>query len=523
VESSGPTLGGLGACVHYKDGISAILQLDEPVCTAGADTKSSKVLAEAEQRQEAAPVQPPPSPYSLYVSRNLPKVDERVYIGKRTLFAYCPFVRDFGNMTMQKGVVPTLNNAGINGGFTPEGTGSDHIGSLCGFMRPNQFGFFLIDTHGGVFQDKRGRWNVYLMGGNILYSDLETEYEDDVKRGRLYIGPRLKQLEQPGRATGVDVMPSFIDHYAGKLPNSLVFIGACWSGFNASMAGVFLQHGAGAYFGFTTPASCGFITDCAEKLFTAFAVPDKELLQGCFIPGQRDPLWQPGGDEQAVFVMWALKNLKFPVSLGDGDFELNDLGANWGFSDTGLMENKPAAVRCIKDFGGVPPWEGQYMLMLAMEPRPNVILPQEISQAFYNGDKGNVIKFAACVYHRTTMLECYVGYPYVNTQVTHSPLTVSVKDTSDPLPNGSTITQSFDLWCTGPGYVSIPFLECTCAYSDMNSGYVSSWSLLSVHLPESFHNKMLRLTFGANPIGQLGEDFYCQDAFLIDGVRVVQF
>lgn len=99
------------------------------------------------------------------------------------------------------------------------------------------YGVVYLNTHGYV--DKNGHVYVYL--GELVS---EESIPDD--KGVLHL-----PLEEDMNEIYVAVLPEFIRYYGGMTGKPLVFIDACFSAYNPTMASAFIDVGAGCYIGWS--------------------------------------------------------------------------------------------------------------------------------------------------------------------------------------------------------------------------------------------------------------------------------
>jgi hypothetical protein len=216
------------------------------------------------------------------------------------------------------------------------------------FKNLHNYGIVVIATHGDTFyegilslwQPVFG-WNfwgaqVTMLTGHKSSAANYPTYETDLKKGRMAI---------VGGVIGntYAVLPSFIQHYSGAMPNSIVYIGACRSTYNTTMANAFLGKGAGTYFGYTEYVDGAFATQTGTNFFTEFVTNGKSTGDA-FVPGLNDGL--------AYFTMHGANDLKRPTAdLENGGFESGNLGAWSGSGDA----------RVITQLGNWTPQEGSFV------------------------------------------------------------------------------------------------------------------------------------------------------------------
>jgi len=120
------------------------------------------------------------------------------------------------------------------------------------------------------------------------------------------------------------ITPGFVREYCAGMPNSLVYMSACRSSFNASMANAFLGAGAGAYFGYSDYVGTFWSRNVSQVLF-------EDLLEGkttgeSFIPGQVETDSDPArfdmfGNSKLVMLNVGLINGSFEDGLNGWDYQ----------------------------------------------------------------------------------------------------------------------------------------------------------------------------------------------------------
>jgi hypothetical protein len=163
----------------------------------------------------------------------------------------------------------------------------------------------------------------------------------DIMLGRVVLG-----------AEGTGITPAFVTHYAqDRLPNTLVYVGACYSHWNGSMAMAFLGAGAGAYLGYSGVVSDAFATAAGTHLFDGMVNDLKTLKKGACLA--QDPT---GGKEAA----WLRMAGNSALSLDIADL------LNAGLEGAGLEGWSSAGdARRVTSFCGTQPSEGKFMAVLS--------------------------------------------------------------------------------------------------------------------------------------------------------------
>ena len=165
-----------------------------------------------------------------------------------------------------------------------------------------------------------------------------SQTQADLQRGRLVLGHET-----------YGVLPSFVSRYSGRLPNSVVYGGACYSLWNGSMAMAFLGAGAGSYVGFNGLVSEEFATEIGSQLFCG-VIDDKETVADamCFASDPEEPSTQA-------------------VMAGSSGVNFATQGVlNSDFEDPGLMGwSVDGDVAQVPVFCGAKPVEGTRMALVA--------------------------------------------------------------------------------------------------------------------------------------------------------------
>ncbi len=154
--------------------------------------------------------------------------------------------------------------------------------------------------------------------GNSVSGWCYDTVQIDLALGRLAFGKTL------------GLLPGFIEaHAPSPYPNSMVYLGACRSLFNGSMASAFFASGAKAILGFTGNVSTSFAFEQGRQ-FAEKLLVDRVLTGGAFEAGHTDPA-NPAtafelfgatnldvNNSEIVNPSWELGNLTGWTTAGDG-------------------------------------------------------------------------------------------------------------------------------------------------------------------------------------------------------------
>ncbi|WP_143083337.1 choice-of-anchor L domain-containing protein [Nitrosomonas communis] len=216
----------------------------------------------------------------------------------------------------------------------------------------NQYGLIVLATHGdtyykGLLSQWRGvlGWSedlgqVVFLTGQTATVENKASYEIDLMKGRLAITSGYYAI-----------LPSFIQYYGeDKYPDSIVYIGACRSTFNNTMADAFLSKGAKTYLGYSEYVEGTFATNVGSTFFKRFIENPNDgfVTTGqSYVSGQSDNSTPP-----AFFQIIGSAALEAPsAELKNGDFEFGNLGA-WKANGDG---------RVLSQLGQFSPVEGSFL------------------------------------------------------------------------------------------------------------------------------------------------------------------
>ena len=238
----------------------------------------------------------------------------------------------------------------------------DQAVGLDDFKGWGTFGYIHISSHGDNFyQGLRGLWNPlwgpsdFLTGSLSLVGvytginlpsdpsgDLDISgYEDDIQTKRLAIGVGGTLV----------ILPSFFAAYLEPLPNSLVVVATCRSGYNSSLFNVLRSKGAGAFVGFDDYVLSTYAQNTTNEIIRSMLNGDtfsEAVSSARAMFGSSD-----GGMDDARLIAKGNGDLKLGSGdeLSNGDFETGSL-TPWMKEGDG---------RIIQQLGGTPPTGGSFM------------------------------------------------------------------------------------------------------------------------------------------------------------------
>lgn len=221
------------------------------------------------------------------------------------------------------------------------------------FKTLSDYGLILVSSHGDNWYGGLSGDNVCAEGLQqsqvIIYTNqpLTSEnlpiYEADLMARRLAVGVNGNLV----------VLPSYISHYNGNFPNSLVYIATCRSSYNNTLQSAFLGKGAGAYFGFDDYVLSSYCHNAGKELFMNF-ISQGDTVDTSF----KDAVSVVGGsDGQGADFLWGgIGALKMGgKSFVNTGFETGDFNGWSLLGDT----------RIITSLGPIAPTEGSYMSIIS--------------------------------------------------------------------------------------------------------------------------------------------------------------
>jgi len=263
--------------------------------------------------------------------------DEENEVGSNKAVIISPYIRhvfpdpngDFGNKDNYYKSWPAIKNRNSCKLYAAEEriNNVDLNWSLEAFKNLSDFGYIHICTHGfpfrnGILSGWEDEWSTTIAvgwGDVALYSGVLlpkkadgsydiTGFEDDLKEKRIAIYYNGT----------VAILPSFIEHYVKNLPNSIVFLSACYSTYNNSMAGAFRANGAGAVIGYNMAASIKYTGEMGrvipEELYKGKTIQEaleeaKKIYEDVSIEGKRglrlSGKLKNAGFENGVLAPWS--------------------------------------------------------------------------------------------------------------------------------------------------------------------------------------------------------------------------
>jgi hypothetical protein len=166
------------------------------------------------------------------------------FLNSTSLLGLFPFHSEIGLLSLKSGVFNTLKNS-TTPKFTVDGEKADEEVSMTDFKNLSKSGVVIINTHGGVGNGK------VLLAAQKKTQSLYQAYQKDIAVGwimQMVVGNKNDEY--------LCVGPEFIKNYNEKrLTLGIVYLGACKSLQNNSMAEALLSVGFAAVLGFDEDVS----------------------------------------------------------------------------------------------------------------------------------------------------------------------------------------------------------------------------------------------------------------------------
>ncbi len=297
------------------------------------------------------------------------------------------------------------------------------------------------------------------------------KYWEDFASGRLYLATSGK----------IFITPSFIDAHNGTFPNSIVWSGACHSLQDESMSSVFINKGAGAYFGFSESVYRSWNVSRSGVVFEKMLAEGKtakEAFDAAIAGGNND-----GGG--TMLVMKGNDDLKYNPSLQNPSFEdPKGAGSLQGWTVVGDG-------RAWHYFQSDAPTEGGTMAVVSSG-LGHTTAYGSISQSFCVPDNVETLEFDWNFYSAEFLEYCHKGYD----------------DTFQVTINGEQVFRtSVDTLCDEGGLYEVGPIDNT------TDTFSSGWRPASIPI-SAYAGKDAKITFS---IVDVGDEIY-DTAVLIDNL-----
>jgi len=201
-----------------------------------------------------------------------------------------PYAYQFEPYDEGDNLTTTLTNAGYDVTLKRNGAAADQNVLVEDFKNLGQYDTVIVSAHGdssflhGV---------IILTGQTFVGADALAPYAADLISGRLSLSGNLD-------SGTLAITPSFVSYYGGSFDDSVVYVGACRSAWDSSMANAFTGAGAAAYIGYTDYVGSDFAYNRALSMYnTLLAETDNTVAN---IPGINVDV--ETDSDPALFKMW---------------------------------------------------------------------------------------------------------------------------------------------------------------------------------------------------------------------------
>ncbi|MCQ9207253.1 MAG: hypothetical protein NG740_05185, partial [Omnitrophica bacterium] len=181
----------------------------------------------------------------------------------------------------------------------------------------HQYAVVSIASHGAIDDEDQ----VLIFTGEEATPENRKQHEFGLRAGR------IREYIVNGNYA---ITPSFIEHYGGKYPKSLIYIAACSSMENRTMANAFLNKGVYTYFGYNDTVNTPFAYSIGTRLFD-YLLEDRMTTGNAYtaLGKKRDP---------------QSPHARFLLAGGD-DLVLAEIPIITDETPTGEIENKKPTIQ----------------------------------------------------------------------------------------------------------------------------------------------------------------------------------
>ncbi|MGJ5819513.1 choice-of-anchor L domain-containing protein [Paludibaculum fermentans] len=313
VDQAGFSGGDNGIWIVYKGGILGGLMLNPEGTLGGPAQEQAQLTAQGAFGMKA--------PVSMASAGN-------VEVGNKKVLLLSPFWSDLSGVDANASM-KTL----FEGSTCPKYDVTwlkDGAVTVDAFKLLKNYGVYIHYGHGDTYyngilnlwEDEFGwsSWGaqVVILTGQTATAANKVTYQTDLKKGRIAI--------LTGGSAYYAILPSFISYYNSGMPSSLVFINACRSFYNSTMANAFTGAGAKTYLAYSDYVFASFATARTNDFFNKWVLDSTNLVTTgeSFTAGLKD-----GNTPPAEWKMTGATNLEAGLGneLQNGDFETGNLGA----------------------------------------------------------------------------------------------------------------------------------------------------------------------------------------------------
>ncbi|MHC4469445.1 MAG: choice-of-anchor L domain-containing protein [Planctomycetota bacterium] len=486
VEEAGKSESGLGVWALFDTGILGVAYAPE-FDVKGGGSRAGPVAA-APAGPELA--EPAAGAYrSFYADRRLGlfgKTDDPNEIRSTKVFAIAAQWFDWKDNDDIPLMQKTLADHGCYE-VTYKKYTSKGSGTIADWKNLGNFGIVLISSHGdSFFQNLTEKWKgtfkfngaggqVALHSNTALTQAVVDANVDDFIQGRLVFW-----------GSNIGILPSFIQKYAGSMPNSWVYMSICRGTWNASMAQAFLAKGAGTFMGYSDYVAVSFCKTNGTKTL-AELLKDDQNMSHAFTPGVKETDKDP-----AEYKLFGNKNLDIQKDgIENGGFE-DPLAQAWTVQGDG---------RRIPALGAATPKEEKAMGIISTG-LGFTTESGSISQVFCAPENADEIMFWWNFFSEE-FLE-FVGSEFQDT------LEVFVENAEDGTSKTMLLMKTIDSTNANPGVspVAISF--------DQDDVHATGWQKFTAPFPAALKGKPVKITFRVFDVG----DSIYDTAVLIDDIQL---
>jgi len=421
-------------------------------------------------------------------------------VGSNKVFAIAAQFFDWGNSDD----IPSMQQTLVDNGcfdVTYKTYASKGSGSVEDFKNLGNYGIVLISSHGdSFFADVSKPWKATFKwadtstGQVCLHSNMAVNvntvqtYRADLLKGRLILW-----------YGNFGITPSFIRHYTGNMPNSLVYMSICRGTFNSTMADAFIAQGAAAYLGYSDYVAVSFCQSHGPPLLDTLLLERMTLDDAYTFDVETDA-------DPAAFLLFGATDLAIdPASLKDGSFESGNIAGAWSTAGD---------ARVVGGLGGYGPTDGNLTAIISTglgftvssgSFSQELCLPADTTGIFFDWNFFSAEFLWWC------------GFEFQDT------FEVELTDVANPFNTVTAFRVAIDDLCGSVSLTDILFDKQpgTPPFEDGKEAgdvYATGWTTQLIDVPPEMVGKKVRITFRCFDVG----DSEWDTAVLVDAIEVVR-
>jgi hypothetical protein len=144
--------------------------------------------------------------------------------------------------------------------------------NLASLSALTQYGTVAVSTHGLLLQSG----DTAFLTGERVNEQFTERYSRDLQISGSVVPTGIPDAQVAAAAM---VRPRFITNLGGAFDNTVVYVGACWTTANRSLANAFIAKGAAAYLGYHRQVSTRFATDVGRRFIAGFVEPQRSIVE----------------------------------------------------------------------------------------------------------------------------------------------------------------------------------------------------------------------------------------------------